>query len=605
MNPKNLTTAENLLAVAEATSAALDQNLPFDEAQSKARLLELVQVIDYIVIGLIFAPVDASEIGSTMVLLSGWNRLLSKTIAKFSDCAVYLSECSVESSNRVMQALHQHGRANILKAAAEAVKTGECSASLDGCTWTISRTEAISDPYISESYEFKKSIALRKMFDESNQESVNGWTVVDDIDIALYNVGRFHQRTAEFIGKSLYCNDLDERIADLVRPCSMGKGIITAYEASPETDSHFIALASELSLGWRDDAGLHPEAAVGNYKVGEILEVGVLLLSLHLKHIKFCTVAKKIFPEISLMQSLSIWTTRSELVESISTLSDSTLSAGRVNSILDLMILKHSDSSYLENHPCLYIPLLIDMGGGMLLRPASSVAGNPLESLKTMLHWRVPNIMNSLAMPRENWLREHIYAMFCGNRYICVPSNIKLRSEGKILTDVDGAIFDRTTGELALFQLKWQDYSSLSKKALRSRAKNLAVEMNNWAEAVYKWLKNASALDVMQTFQLPIEQHAPKKIFLFGISRSVARTQGYGAMTKNEAIALCNFAQFTTARMEIGPISNVLGSLHERIFNEMDLIENFQPCPTAFTVMDGTRITLNDFFYVHKPPLKE
>jgi hypothetical protein len=48
-----------------------------------------------------------------------------------------------------------------------------------------------------------------------------------------------------------------------------------------------------------------------------------------------------------------------------------------------------------------------------------------------------------------------------------------------MLTDIDAVIFDRLTGELALFQLKWQDYSTNSLRETRSKASNLVKELDS------------------------------------------------------------------------------------------------------------------------------
>ena len=39
-----------------------------------------------------------------------------------------------------------------------------------------------------------------------------------------------------------------------------------------------------------------------------------------------------------------------------------------------------------------------------------------------------------------------------------------------MITDIDAAVFDVTTGELGLFQLKWQDFSSSDVAKQRSKA---------------------------------------------------------------------------------------------------------------------------------------
>jgi hypothetical protein len=591
--------AAKLLALANATFSDLEPGVPCDEPTSKSLILELVQVLDFKLVRMF--TVDAEDelsLGSTMVLLAGWNYLLSRSIRRFSHGGIYLRKATPETFAQVTHFLHMYGRACTLKLVAGAVHVGECHVSLTNDVWSISRVDEINDPLLIDSNEFKRSAALQRVFDESTHDSIMGWTMVDNLDHALISkIGCFQQRRPEFVGKPLYCQDLDERIAALVRPFDTGYGVITAYDASPETDFHFVALAVELFQRWRDEAGVHPDIVFGNYKASDVLAVAVLLVSLHLKHIRFCAVAKSIFAEISLAQSLSIWTKRGELVESISALSNDNISVRLVEDILDLLIFKHEDASQLSNYSPLFIPLLIDMGGDMLLRPVSSVAGNPVETIKAMLHWRIPNTRNLLAAPRENWFREDIYAMFRGTRYVCVPGNIKLRLEGKILTDVDAAVFDRTTGELGLFQLKWQDYATPNKKELRSRARNLSAEMDAWAEAVYMWIKRNSVMNVVKTFRLPLEQQFPKCIYLFGVSRRVARTGGYGAVARHGSIALCNFAQLSIARTELGPAVSVLGALHERLFKEMDVEATFAPLPARFVVSGDVTIDLPDYFY--------
>lgn len=587
---------ESLLNLADKTFDEISQKLPADEPGLKLMLLQTIQSIDFLLLNPNGPENVETESGWIRVLLCGWNLLLSRLITEYTHGGIYLREFTPAVFRLATTMAHIHGRVCVLRSAAEALRFGTCSLSIVDNTWCVSRIGEIIDPFLMDTNEIVKSDRLKDFVDSSH--SVFGWTVVDTMNHAkIETVGSFQQRRADFIGKPLYRDDLEERIAVLVHPFDTGHGIITAYDASPETDYHFIAVATEISIKWRDEAGLHPDVLIGGFKVSEIVAVVLLIISLHLKHIRFCTVAASIFPEISLPQSLTIWTTRPELIESIAELSQGHLNFENINGILDLIIFTQKDANNLKEHSRTFIPLLISMGGDMLLRPTSSIKTNPFETIKAMLHWRVPDARNLLAAPREGWLRDDIYAMFYGTRYICVPSNVKLRSAGRILTDVDGAVFDRTTGELALFQLKCQDYSLANKKELRSRAKNLSDEMDFWGEAVISWIKKSSALDVITSFQIPLEYNFPNRIYLFGVSRHIARTDGYGAIAKHGAIALCNYAQFCIARTEIGPSLTVLGALHERLFKEMETKQDFEPVATEFSLCDGIKIELPDFFY--------
>lgn len=590
--------AEKLIFLADSELDKLNLVLPSDEPRLKLMLLQLVQSLDYLLLSPDQQEGDKIHLGQKRVLLSGWNLLFSKIIKSYSHGGIYLQEFTPNVFRFITTLIHLHGRVSVLKSVADTIRHGSCELTIVEDTWHISRVGNINDPYLLDINEFIKSDLLKNFVDSSNATSVFGWTVVDKMDETNMRIlGRFQQRREEFSGQHLYRSDLDERIAALVRPFNTGNGIITQYEASPETDYHFIAAATELSLKWRDEAGLHPDVVIGRYKISEISTVIILVVSLHLKHIQFCSVAASIYPEISFPQSLTIWTKFSELVDSITALSDVDLDLEHIKGILELIIFTEKDSDNLKEYPRLFIPLLINMGDDMLLRPASSICVNPFETIKALLHWRVPNARNLLAAPREAWLRNDIYAMFNGTRYICVPSNIKLRSGGKILTDVDGAIFDKTTGELGLFQLKCQDYSSATTKELRSRAKNLSHEMDSWCEAVFSWIKISSVMDVIKAFQIPIYFNFPNRIYLFGVSRHIARTEGYGAIAKHGAIALCNFAQFCIARTEIGPNATVLGAMHERLFAEMENSAAYTPISTEFLVCGKIKINLADFFY--------
>jgi hypothetical protein len=56
------------------------------------------------------------------------------------------------------------------------------------------------------------------------------------------------------------------------------------------------------------------------------------------------------------------------------------------------------------------------------------------------------------------------------------------------LTDIDAAVLDRTTGDLALFQLKWQDFRGATTRQTISRAKNFVGQVQKWAENTTTWI---------------------------------------------------------------------------------------------------------------------
>jgi hypothetical protein len=233
-------------------------------------------------------------------------------------------------------------------------------------------------------------------------------------------------------------------------------------------------------------------------------------------------------------------------------------------------------------------PLLIDLGNGLILRPVSSViTQNPLYSIRRMQEWRDPETINRLSSLREGWLRSDIYALFQGTRYQCVAGSIKIRESGSFTTDIDAAIFDHVSGELALFQIKWQDFITNDVRQLRSKARNFTKEMDAWAGKVESWISHQGMNGIAKSLRLKLEKERQiSSIYLFGVSKSIARTQGYGFIINHEKLAISNWPQFFRLRYEIGPTDNVFKKLHEALRVEMNALLKSRPMPFSITVGD-------------------
>ncbi|MBI3093482.1 MAG: hypothetical protein HYY97_01270 [Rhodocyclales bacterium] len=160
-----------------------------------------------------------------------------------------------------------------------------------------------------------------------------------------------------------------------------------------------------------------------------------------------------------------------------------------------------------------------------------------------------------------------------------MDTGIILRKNGKRLTDVDAAIFDRTNGELALIQLKWQDYATNSIRELRSKARNLSEEVETWAERVVEWIAVTSPVEVAQALRLKLS--GPQRVtavYLFVVSRHVARTNGYGFPVTNPYLSLATWAQFRRVRGQVGPVSQVISRMHEVLREEECMVlSNTEP----------------------------
>ena len=67
--------------------------------------------------------------------------------------------------------------------------------------------------------------------------------------------------------------------------------------------------------------------------------------------------------------------------------------------------------------------------------------------------------------------------------------NLKAKVNGKLLTDIDLVVVEKTTGVVLLCQLKWQDVYGFNFHAERVRGERLVDQAEDWLVAVDTWLK--------------------------------------------------------------------------------------------------------------------
>ncbi|MDP9895933.1 hypothetical protein J2W32_005033 [Variovorax boronicumulans] len=593
----NIAAASEFDTLADKELASVLQVLPAEVFQRFVLYTEILRQLDYWSVFRQFAPPsDRLEPWDLEMLWLGWNSATEHLFAGVPIKGFPLVKSTRESKQFAMTVVHQLGRSVLMRRTADMLRHQYVTAAHIEDGWSVRKVGSTPDQFL-DNLEFARFTELANWLDRLDSDKTPmGWTLFEksEADVIANKVGRFLGRDRSEPFAPWLRSDVRELMEPLIHPWDSGHGVMMGYDATPEVDDHFLATAALLVADWRNDAGFHPKATVGEIGIWDLSLVIIVITSLHLKHVHFALIASQTQPEISIPESLTIWKPREELETTICEITGFERSV--VSTLLAAISLHAEDVPRLKGSTVHFMPLLIDLGNGFVLRPISSISQNPFNSIRILLEGRDPEARNQLSTPREDWLRSHIYAMFQGTRYSCVSGNIKIRRQGIIATDIDAAIFDRTTGELALFQIKWQDFATNDVRQLRSRASNLVREMDYWATKVGQWIDELPREQLSKSLRLKLAPGTSiTSIHLFGISRSVARTHGFGFSTRNSRLAIANWPQFCRLRTQIGPSKNALGDLHTALRKEMQSTVQATPLPFKLKVA-GVSIHFEDLW---------
>lgn len=577
--------AQALRDLAETHLAAVLEPLPRDRIGRFVLFIEVVRAMDYWGTHASALIGDSEKVAQSLDLMYwGWNRAVAELFGALDQPGAFpLMESTQESRGYAAALMQEFGKVSLLRRLADMSERVIMDITRDGDEFQIRMSEDARAQF-ADATELDRLKAAETRLPASGA----GWKMA-----SMRNALRFPGMPGNYMAvatspvKRWLRPDIEELIKPLVRPWDTGRGIMVAYDARNEVDEHYMAEALALATPWREDAGIHPKAMLGSITGADIAAVGAALISLHAKHFGCVSVAKQLFSEVSLAQSLTIWGPWDALEESISIMS------GRpepvVHAVFNALAMTSEQAKKLADHSTPLIPLLFDLGNGFVLRPVSCLTRNPFTAARIQHQWLNPRTEHAVAADREDWMREHLYAMFGGRRYICFPGNLKLRRGDAVLTDIDAAVYDRLTGDVGLFQLKWQDYSTNDVRQLRSKAANLSVELTDWSDKVKSWIEEngVSALDKSLRLSLK-RREAAKSILLFAISKSSVRTQGYGVKTDAPSLAMAVWPQFVRARMEIGPSERSLRDVHSRLLEEHRQVPNVHPMPASIRVAGAT-----------------
>ncbi|HEY4325115.1 MAG TPA: hypothetical protein VGN20_14055 [Mucilaginibacter sp.] len=587
-----------LTNLAEQHELGLATTLPSDSVYSIPIFIETVRTLDIYAISDWVEKNPESNAATFDIIRMGWNLAASYLLKPFKVKGFPMRPSDENTQKEAFSILYNFGCCVQLRRTVEMVRAGMLTVEKNNNSFRFSKT-GMSDNQHADLFEYEhfdkleNDILLKQ--DHYKNWNINRSETWEDVrylpgsHLGIGSKDRFADHKLK---------DLKKEMLPLLREWDSGHGKMMAYDSSPKLDDHFLARAGDLVLSWRGDAGIHPDTRIGTLKGADLTWIIMILVSFDLKHHEFTGLAAGHFPDISIPQSVTIWQIKDELIGEIAAFTG--LERKHVKEVIDLVTFRPSDCDLLKKHSSLFMPLLIDLDNGFVIRPLSAIGRNPFYSVMAVLEHRDPNFRHVVSVHREKWQRDELYASFQGNRYQRLEGNLKLRMNGKVLTDIDAAIFDNTNGELAIFQIKWQDFFFNDVKKLRSKASNLVRELDEWSEKVNHWISENGLAELRKLLGLKaVGEFQIKSVYLFGISRNAGRTTGYGFKRTAPDLVVANWPQFRRNRIEVGPVKNVISSLFSTLREQAELNIGQTPIPVILYMGDNT-LVYDDLWFFHK-----
>lgn len=171
--------------------------------------------------------------------------------------------------------------------------------------------------------------------------------------------------------------------------------------------------------------------------------------------------------------------------------------------IFDVLSVGRSTLEMLDRPGCA-MPPLVRYSDTAFIRCLHGTYESSTQFMLDTLRTRFPDDFDRNQKTREGSMQRALRRVTSG----VVPGllfsdNVRLRRFGRILTDVDTAIFEPSTGLLVLVQLKHFDMYGTDLAAKFTRTGRLNERSSKWLSATGGWLRDASPDEVKSAFRLP------------------------------------------------------------------------------------------------------
>lgn len=295
------------------------------------------------------------------------------------------------------------------------------------------------------------------------------------------------------------------------------------YNTAPDIDQFFDQrglLASQRMLGndsFADDAvfGGRPFSF---YREGLRTVVGWAI-----KHMHFAAILQSQRPDLRIQNLMTVTADIDHLTSELACALNATeKDASEVLSVLETN-LKNAKHLLVNGHAP---PPLLRVSSEQFLKVVSGFLIAPLQTMLRNLRVQHQHDWDRAVNEREDHFRDELLLLFPQDSLVKFPTAITLKKGNQRCTDVDSVVFDKNSGVVGLFQLKWQDPFGHMMRERAAKMRNFSTEAVKWIDTVCAFFANATHEESCQLLGLSYKSKRPLQYRLFVIGRHFAHFSG-------------------------------------------------------------------------------
>lgn len=242
-----------------------------------------------------------------------------------------------------------------------------------------------------------------------------------------------------------------------------------------------------------------------------------------IKHFYYTQILKSQHPELLTENLFYLIKPKSNLLNLIA--ENHNITDSQAETIIECLSLSCHNVELYRNTQASCAPL-IKISKDQYIHSCAGSLYHPFLFLLDNISFLFPKECSANRNNREEVFRKQLYDMF-SDKFLCINHPVKIKKQNKEITDIDAVIVDKTTGEIAFFQLKWQDHINLSPKTLLSKSKNYKEKATKWVHDIRGWIEDSTEKEIADRLGLKPKYIDKNNIYLFVLGRRHGNYTGF------------------------------------------------------------------------------